>query len=56
MRHFSVQMINVINKNHSLKRNIAYHSYFEKRGEAFQSGGFTSPVIRHVSEMSSLAT
>ena len=55
MRHLSVQMINEINKNHSLKRIIAYHSYFQKWREAFQFCGFTSPVIHCAFKMRSLA-
>lgn len=48
-------MTNEINKNHSLKENIAYHSSFEER-EAYQFCGFTSPVIHSAFKMSSLAT
>lgn len=55
LRHLSVQMINEVDKNHSLKRIIAYHPYLEKWREPFQFCGFTSPVIRCAFKMSSLA-
>lgn len=55
MRHLSVQMINEINKNHSLKRTLAYHTDWEKWREPFQFCGFTSPVIHCAFKMSSLA-